>query len=200
MKVAITGGIASGKSTVSSFIKSLGYQVYDADKIYNDLLNDENIVKNICKIVGVEPKITDGKLTLDKSAVSKKVFYDKATLNKLNEYTHKLVYDEIDKIVRNYPSKSLLFFEIPLLFESGRQNDFDKVLVVVRDKEARIKALEERNGFTREESICRMKSQTDYDNFDFSKHTLISNDGDLSALYVKVSDVVKSLEKENANF
>lgn len=200
IKVAITGGIASGKSTVSGFIKGLGYKVYDADKIYADLLKDEVIVANVSRIAGVRPLKTDGKLILDKKAVSQKVFSDKDALDRLNAYTHKLIYDEIEKIIRKEDKEKILFFEIPLLFESGKADDFDKIIVVARDKTLRIKALETRNGLSEDEAMKRIISQTDYDNFDFSKHTLIRNDGDLSALRKKVSDVVKSFEEDNANF
>lgn len=200
IKVAITGGIASGKSTVSSFIKGLGYKVYDADKIYADLLKDEVIVTNVSRIAGVRPLKTDGKLILDKKAVSQKVFSDKDALGRLNAYTHKLIYDEIEKIIRKEDKEKILFFEIPLLFESGKSDDFDKIIVVTRDKTLRIKALETRNGLSEDEAMKRIINQTDYDNFDFSKHTLIRNDGDLSALRKKVSDVVKSLEENNAKF
>lgn len=200
IKVAITGGIASGKSTVSSFIKGLGYKVYDADKIYADLLKDEVIVANVSRIAGVRPLKTDGKLILDKKAVSQKVFSDKDALDRLNAYTHKLIYDEIEKIIRKEDKEKLLFFEIPLLFESGKADAFDKIIVVTRDKTLRIKALETRNGLSEDEAMKRIINQTDYDNFDFSKHTLIRNDGDLSALRKKVSDVVKSFEEDNAKF
>ena len=193
IKVAITGGIASGKSTVSSFIKGLGYKVYDADKIYADLLK-------VSRIAGVRPLKTDGKLILDKKAVSQKVFSDKDALDRLNAYTHKLIYDEIEKIIRKECKEKILFFEIPLLFESGKADDFDKIIVVTRDKTLRIKALKTRNGLSEDEAMKRIINQTDYDNFDFSKHTLIRNDGDLSALRKKVSDVVKSLEENNAKF
>lgn len=201
LKIAITGGIASGKSTVSDYVKELGYLVYDADEIYAELLKNENVVFKICALVGVKPKSADGKVELDRQAVSDKVFSDKGLLDKLNEYTHALVYDEIDKIADGLTEKNVVFFEIPLLFESKRENSFDKVIVVLRDKDQRIKALEKRNGFTVGEAEKRIENQFDYDNFDLTKHTLIYNDGDMSLLKSKVFNVIESIEKEiNANF
>lgn len=201
LKIAITGGIASGKSTVSNYIKELGYLVYDADEIYAELLKNENVVLKICDLVGVKPKNAGEKVELDRQAVSDKVFADRGLLNKLNEYTHALVYDEINKIADSLTEKNIVFFEIPLLFESKRENSFDKVIVVLRDKEKRIKALEKRNGFTVDEAEKRIKNQFDYDNFDLTKHTLIYNDGDKSLLKSKVINVIQSIEKEiNTNF
>lgn len=201
LKIAITGGIASGKSTVSGYIKELGYAVYDADKIYAELLKNEEIVLKICDLVGVNPKNAEKKAELDRQAVAEKVFSDKGLLKKLNEYTHTLVYDEINKIADCLTENKMAFFEIPLLFESKRENSFDKVIVVLRDKKEKIKALEKRNGFTEDEAKKRIKNQFDYDNFDLTKHTLIYNDGDISLLKSKVLNVIESIEKEiNTNF
>lgn len=201
LKIAITGGIASGKSTVSNYIKELGYPVYDADEIYSELLKNEEIVLKICNLIGVKPKNADKKAELDRKAVSEKVFSDKDLLKKLNDYTHTRVYDEINKIADCLTDKKIVFFEIPLLFESKRENSFDKVIVVLRDKKERIKALEKRNGFNVCEAEKRIENQFDYDNFDLTKHTLIYNDGDTVLLKSKVLNVIESIEKEiNTNF
>ena len=94
--IAITGGIGSGKSTVSSLIKNLGFPVYSADEIYNELIKQPKIVNDICNLLGVEAKFDiDGKPVLDKKAVACVVFENKEALQKLNAYTHSLVYDEI---------------------------------------------------------------------------------------------------------
>lgn len=200
MKVAITGGIASGKSTVSEILRSLGYTVYDADKIYADLIKNEEIIRKVSSIVGVEPIISDGKIALDRKGVSEKVFSDKLLLKKLNEYTHKLVYEEIEKIFKCCNQK-LVFFEIPLLFESGGETLFDGVIVVTRDKSTRINALIKRNGFTEKQAEERIYNQIDYDNFDLTKHTVIRNDGDITELTEKVKDVLSLFEsKTNQNF
>ncbi len=200
MKVAITGGIASGKSTVSEILRSLGYTVYDADKIYADLIKNEETVKKVSSLVGVEPVLLDGKITLDRKGVSEKVFSDKVLLKKLNEYTHKLVYEKIEEIFKGCNQK-LVFFEIPLLFESGGETLFDRVIVVTRDKATRINALIKRNGFTEKQAVERIYNQIDYDNFDLTKHTVIRNDGDIAELTVKVKDVLSLFEsKTNQNF
>lgn len=200
LKIAITGGMASGKSTVSQYISELGYPVYDADKIYAELLLNNKTVAEIYDILGMKPAVENGKIIFDRKAVSEKVFSDKSALKRLNEYTHKLVYDEIDKLVEKNIDRPLLFFEIPLLFESKREKDFDAVLVVMRDKNERIDAVKCRSGLTREQALSRMNNQIDYDNFDFSKHTLIYNDGDLTSLKQKVCDVVKKIKEDNKIF
>ena len=90
--VAITGGIGSGKSTVSRLFESFGYQVFSADEIYTQLIKEPEVVLKISALLGVEPKKCDsGEVSLDKKAISNVVFSDKAKLEKLNQYTHALV-------------------------------------------------------------------------------------------------------------
>lgn len=196
LKVAITGGIASGKSTVSDYLTSVGYKVYSADKIYADLLSDENVVKKISNFIGVPPKNEFGRNVLDKKAVSEKVFTDKGLLDKFNSYTHALVYAKIDEIIDN-AKESMVFFEIPLLFESKREDIFDKVIVILRNKTERIAAAKKRDGLTKEETLLRIKNQIDYDNSDFSKHTVIYNDDDTKSLCLKVKRIVDSWKECN---
>lgn len=194
LKIAITGGIGSGKSVVAKIIKSCGYAVYGADEIYAELLNDDCVIEKISRIVGVEPILKDGKLILDRKAVSDKVFNDQNLLKKFNDYTHGLVYDRIDDIVKKSREKTL-FFEIPLLFESGKQGDYDQVIVVKRDLKERIISAMKRSGLTEKEVSERIKNQIDYDNFDFTKHTVIYNDGSLKDLEGKVEKILTELIK-----
>lgn len=196
LKVAITGGIASGKSTVSDYLTSVGYKVYSADKIYAELLSDENVVKKISNFIGVPPKNEFGRIVLDKKAVSEKVFTDKGLLDKLNSYTHALVYAKIDEIIDD-TKENMVFFEIPLLFESKREDIFDKVIVILRNKTERIAAAKKRDGLTEEETLLRIKNQIDYDNSDFSKHTVIYNDDDTKSLCLKVKRIVDSWKECN---
>lgn len=190
--IAITGGIGSGKSAVSDIIRSLGYTVYDADEIYAKLLSREDFVRGIYKAVGVEPCVSGGKIVFDRKAISDAVFRDRKKLDKLNEFTHSEVYKFIERIRDAHLSCDPLFFEIPLLFESGRQKDFDHVLVVTRPIEDRLNAVMKRSGLSRDEVLLRVKNQIDYDNFDFKEHTVIVNDKDLSSLKEKT---VSALEK-----
>lgn len=199
--VAITGGIGSGKSTVSRLFESFGYQVFSADEIYAQLIKEPLVVLKISALLGIEPKKCDnGEIALDKKAISNVVFSDKAKLEKLNQYTHALVYDKIEQICSE-ASGQILFFEIPLLFESKMQDRFDDVIVVIRNKEERINSVIERSGLTREEVIARMDNQFDYDNLLPTLHKVIYNDSDVEALTVKVGKLIETIkEQASANF
>lgn len=193
LKIAITGGIASGKSTVSQILKNLGYLVYSADEIYADLLTIPEVVINCSRLVGIEPLYQNNLLTFDRAKAKKIVFDNEQIRLRLNAYTHELVYKKIDEIFDIKGKDSPVFFEIPLLFESGRENDFDKVLVVLRSENDRLEALQKRDGRTREESEKIIKSQFDYNKLGDNKHTIIYNDGDIKLLEEKVRAVLESL-------
>lgn len=195
LKIAITGGIASGKSTVAKILKSYGYDVYSADEIYSELLHDYDVIEKISLLVGVEPILKNGKLILNRKAVSEKVFKDQNLLKKLNEYTHGLVYEKIDDIVNKNRRAKILFFEIPLLFESKKDGGYDEVIVVKRNLNERIVGAMKRSGLSEKEVLERIKNQIDYDNFDFTKHTVIYNDGTLNDLEGEVEKILKKLIK-----
>ena len=193
LKIAITGGIGSGKSTVSEIIRNFGYAVYDADEIYNGLLTDENIVGSIYDALNLEKVYVDGKIFFDKKLVSKTVFSDKEKLKTLNELSHALVYAKIEDIFKKHDKNKPIFFEIPLLFESGKDGDFDKIIVVKRNVEDRIEAVMKRSNLTFDEITARINSQINYDNLSFIEHTLIINDGSFSELIKKVKVALESL-------
>ncbi len=196
IKIAITGGIGSGKSTAGKIISELGFKVYDADSIYNDLIKDEKIALLLSAAIGVDLKACkDGKKSFDKEAVANKVFSDENSLKVLNKLSHELVYNEIEKICCSNIDEDILFFEIPLLFESEKDNEFDYVIVIMRNKQTRIESVMQRNNLTQKQVIDRMRNQIDYDNLTRLKHTFIYNDSDEVSLRVKLEEFIKSIEK-----
>lgn len=192
-KIAITGGIGSGKSTVSDIVRECGYTVYDADKIYNDLLSSDDFLSEIYRVIGLAPKYNDGKIYFDRPYVSEAVFQDKEKLKKLNEFTHAEVFRYIEKICAAYIDEKPLFFEIQLLFESGKEDYFDNVWIVKRSLEDRVDSIKRRSGLSEEQIISRIKNQIDYDKIDVSEHTLIINDGDIDSLRKKVKNALEKI-------
>lgn len=183
--VAVTGGIGCGKSAVINIIKELGFTVLSADEEYALLLNDPSFVRKIHNIAGIESGDT-----LDRKAVSFAVFNDSVKLKALNEFTHAKIYE---KLFEKSKGMGLVFHEVPLLFESGKQDDYYKVIVVKRNLEDRINSVVLRSGLTREEVEKRIKNQFNYENLDENKHTVIYNDKDLQSLAVKVKAVVNEI-------
>lgn len=192
--VAVTGGIGSGKSTLLGLFKAAGYPTFSADEIYSELLKNDDFVLLVSLSVGVEPLKTDNVIKLDREKIAEKVFSDGDLLKKLNEVTHGAIMTEMQNRAKR--EDKAVFCEVPLLFEGSYEKLFDLVIVVKRSDENRIKAVEIRDGKTKEKVQKIIKNQFDYSKIIEDGHTIIvENDGDLSALKVnaeKILDFVNS--------
>ena len=192
IKIAITGGIGSGKSVASDILKKKGYVVFDLDKIYSDLLKDRNFVEKICRITGTLPKIVDGEITIDRIEISKKAYIDKTILSSLNNFTHPAIISEFLK--RAEKIDGLVFCEVPLLFEGGYRDMFDFVFVIKRSVEERISSVVKRDGKTTEQIQEIMKNQFDYANLIPDEHTIIiENDSDIDVFSEKLNFALKQI-------
>ena len=191
-KIAVTGGIGSGKSTVMKIIAEQGYCTVSFDEIYHELLDDERFVSDICNLVGVRPLIVGGKKILDRHAVSERVFFDTKLLDKLNDFTHEKI-TKAAFIKGDSFDADVVFYEVPLLFESRLENRFDKVIVVMRARDVRIADAARRDGRSAEEIGLRAEKQFDYENNDLSLHIVIKNDGDLKSLEQCVKKVLREI-------
>ena len=189
-KIAITGGIGSGKSEVSSRIKSLGYPVFSCDEIYSQLLNS-GIFDNDLKNCFGEQIFKEGKL--DKKKLASIVFGSEEELNKLNKITHPKI---LDCAFRKMKVQKLSFLEVPLLFENGFEELFDGVIVVLRNLEDRVQSIVKRDSISTKEAILRINSQFNYDNCNFAKYYVIHNNSDLSGLSECVDKTVKIIEEK----
>ncbi len=147
LKAAITGNIASGKSQVEKII-SEKYPVYDADKIAHKIL------ENLKDFYGYDV-FTDGKI--DRKKLGELVFSNPDLKKKLEEIIHPQVKQEILKIFEQ--DLPVVFISIPLLFETGFDSLFDKVIFVSADSNIRLERLMKRNNFTKEEALRRIQSQ-----------------------------------------
>lgn len=133
LKVAITGNIASGKSQVEKIFAER-FPVYDADKIAHEILGD-----------------------VDRKALGAKVFADPKARKELEEYIHPKVKEKILEIFEK--EQDIVFVSIPLLFETGFDKLFDKIIFVAADESIRLERLMKRNNFTKEEALLRMNAQ-----------------------------------------
>lgn len=191
-KIAITGGIGSGKSTVSEIIRKMGYVVVSADKIYSELLLNEDFVKEICELMNISPIEKDGRVTIDRKALSALVFSDKTQLSRLNDFTHPRIMDEIFR--RSEGIEPLFFAEVPLLFERGYETEFDNVFVVRRQLDLRLSGTAKRDGKTEAEIRKVIDNQFDYEgNKSGYKSIIIENNGTIQELETEVSEAVKRL-------
>ena len=198
-KIAITGGIGSGKSFVTKILKEMGFPVFSCDKIYAEVVNSHSYIENVCKYF--PSAVREGKI--DKKRLSDIVFQDDNARKTLNGIAHPLIMDQLFKQM-NTCTDTLAFAEVPLLFEGGFENLFDGVIVVLREKQERIKAVQERDELREEEVLARMNAQVDYDSEETREKLknknvyLLINDKDKQALKRSVDDLLERIEKRES--
>ena len=190
IKIAITGGICSGKSTVAEIIKEQGYKVYSCDEIYRELLIDTNFIDLLDSEFGGVKKY-DG--TLDRAKLSEIVFNDSEKLNKLNSLTHPKI---LQRAMDLMSGRGIYFCEVPLLFEGGFEKLFDNVIVVLRDKNERVKELMKRDKLEEKSAILRLNSQFDYEINNFIEYYVIHNCDNLIELHKNVVNVIAAIIKD----
>lgn len=160
-KVAITGGLSCGKSSVCRILKELGAYVISADKIVHQLLSsDTNLGQEIVRLLG--PSVWVNK-KLDRSRIAHIVFQDLKLLRALEALVHPAVYRELNKDYQRQKNHShpppLFVAEIPLLFESGGQKDYDHTVAVIADLETCYSRYREATGHDQREFNHRMARQ-----------------------------------------
>jgi len=157
MKIGITGGIGSGKTTVAKFLVTLGYPVYFADKEAKKLMiTSSDIIQCVMELLGSEAYI-DGKL--NKKYVANKVFQNKDLLNQLNQIVHPVVANHFNEWCLLNQSRNLVFQEAAIIFENGSNSRFDKTILVTAPQEVRLKRVMKRDKQIEEQVIARMKNQ-----------------------------------------
>ena len=188
--VAITGGIGSGKTTLSNLIKAKGYKVFSCDEICAEIYKKRGFLKRLKKIF---PNAVEGRvfLSANKKVIREQTFNNEENLKKLNALLHPIIMKKLMASLGK--QKGIVFGEVPLLFEGGFEDLFDEVIVVIRKKTDKIESVKNRSGLTDTEIEEVMNAQIDYDSTDFSKYIVIKNDGDVSILNEKAKAVISSL-------
>lgn len=193
MRVALTGGIASGKSTVSHELTALGALVVDADVIAREV-----VARGTSGLQAVAAALGPGVLTrdgdLDRPAVARLVFGDAEARQRLEEIVHPRVYAEIARLEAAAPPGTLVVHDIPLLTETGRAGDFDAVIVVDTPEPEQVRRMVEDRGWTEEEARGRMAAQASRaDRLTIATHVL-----DNSGTVEQLREAVRALYAELA--
>lgn len=192
IKVAVTGGIASGKTTVCNYIKEQGYPLFSCDEIYAELLTCGAFTEKLTSEFGNDILAVDG--GIDRRMLANAVFSDSDKLKKLNEITHPLIFSEMFRRAEN--CKGLVFFEVPVLFECGYEKLFNEVVVVQRDMNERISSLANRNKLSLKEAQIRVESQLNYDNCKFEEYYVIHNQGNIANLCEIIHSILAKIARK----
>ncbi|MDR3652674.1 MAG: dephospho-CoA kinase [Paludibacter sp.] len=155
--IGITGGIGSGKSTLSHLLRAEGYSVYDTDLEARRLQNEHSTMRK--KLVDMFGKDIYTEQGLNRSALGKIVFSKPELLTKLNSIVHPLVMDDFNNWVQNRFPKKMLFIESAILYESGFNKLVDKVILITAAEDIRIERVVKRDGITPEHVRARMSNQ-----------------------------------------
>lgn len=194
MILGLTGGIASGKSTLSNIFRELGIKIADADKIAKEISEREDVLLEIKNIFGNGVFAKNG--VLDRKKLKDEVFSDKSKLKKLNDIVHPKVWNEFKKIKEKTAKNDIIIFDVPLLFESGMDKMCDKVLLIYINKELQIKRMFERDGIDRELALKIINSQMSLEEKMSKSHLKIENSGTVEDLRIKAKKIYEELKGE----
>lgn len=214
MLIAITGGIGTGKSVVSTVLCAMGYKVYDCDSSAKLLMSsDEQLKQELCRAFGDETYSPDG--TLNKQHLASVIFNNEEAKLKMNSIVHPAVARDLLKKYKDFTNKGnginslgcncldnnnfqdlsgqnsegLFFFESAILFESGfdKMSKPDKVISVTAPLELRIARAMKRDSASRESILARIKNQISQEEKDSLADIVIVNN--------EVSSVLEQIEK-----
>jgi dephospho-CoA kinase len=177
LKVGITGGIGSGKTTVCRIFESLGMPVYYADQMAKHIMiHDVNVKQKIKQLLSPEAYFANGRP--NRPFIASKVFTDPALLQKLNEIVHPAVHDDFEMFYQKYKNETpYVINEAALLVENGSYQRFDVLIVVTCPEEIRVERILKRDKTTRDEVLRRIKNQLPEEEKVKPAHYIIDNSG-----------------------
>lgn len=182
IRVGITGGIGSGKTTVCRIWEQMGAYVIHADELAKDIMaRDPELIKSIKKAFGDQAYLSDG--SLNRSWLAEQAFANNR-VSELNALVHPAVYKASDLLMRKAESLgyALAVREAAILLQNGRPDDLNKIVLVLADKDNRRNWVESRDDLTKEQIDHRMRSQPDYETYISLADFVIQNDGTLKDL------------------
>lgn len=189
--VGVTGGIGSGKSTVSKYLEDKGLKVLDADKISGDVTAaGGSAVPEVAEVFGPNSIDEDG--AMNRKYISDIVFHDRMKLDLLSSIVHKHVFVEMERMIAEETEKNTkcLILDVPIPVKKFIDIS-DQVWVVTCDTPTRISRLLDR-GLSRDEAMRRIAMQLSDDEYSDLGDFVIDNSGTLEETYAKVEELIKS--------
>ena len=190
IKVALTGGIGSGKSAAGDFFEDLGAVVVDADQLARDVI--ERGTDGFDELVATfgDEILTNG--ILDRSKLGQIVFADPGARKTLEGIIHPRVAEAFDEIIEDSPDDAVIIYQIPILVETKGQDRFDYIITVEATLENRISRLKNR-GLKGYEIEARMKVQASDEERAAIADLVFNNDGDMDQLLRQVENVYEDI-------
>lgn len=192
MIYGLTGGIGSGKTTVSNILRDKGYIVLDADEIGREVTaKGEPLLRMLVKEFGVDIIQENGEL--DRRKLANITFGDREKTNRLNELVQTSILcraiAQFHKLSLTEPRK-VMFFDVPLLYEAGWDHYMEQVWLVTAPEDVRIERVQIRDGLTEEEIRQRIRLQMSEEEKSQRADVVIENDGGMAKLMSQVEKAI----------
>lgn len=200
LKIGLTGGIGSGKTTAAKRFLALGARVYHADEISRRALDPDAVCYDrVVSAFGRE--ILQGDGTIDRKRLGQIVFADEEKRTQLNQIIHPYVIGELFARAKHdldAVPNGIAVFEVPLLFESGLHTQMDHNIVVSCAQESRIRRVMERDNLTREQVLARMQAQMPEEEKLLLADSILFNNGSEDDLLAQVDALYVTLKAGGA--
>lgn len=193
MIIGLTGGIASGKSAVSQWLRTHGVAVADADAAARAVVAPgTELLARIAATLGTDVIAPDG--TLDRPRTAQRIFEDPAARRRLNALMHPAIeeYLQAQTQAAMERGETLVVWDVPLLVDIGWQDRVDAVWVVRAHPDRQVERLQRRDGLTAEAARLRLAAQIDAARREAVADEIIDNNGTLDDLYAQVESLVET--------
>lgn len=193
MLIGLTGGIASGKSTVSEMMRKCGLPIIDADQIAREVVQPRSIgLKMIVEQFGQEMLMEDG--ALNRTKLGQVIFANEEKRKRLNSITHPLIRERMREEKERLLAEgvSTIVYDIPLLFESNLFHLVDKVLLVYVDQETQLNRLMKRNQLNKQEAMKRIQSQMPLEQKKERADAIIDNTGSVDEARKQLISILRN--------
>ena len=194
--IGLTGGIGSGKSTISQYLAELGAVVIDADKIGHQVFQPgTGAWRDVVATFGQQVVAPGGEI--DRKKLGEIVFNDPESMTRLNEIMHPRMYQMAEEQIEQYRRQGVpaVVLEAAILIEAGWTPLVDEVWVVTVSEKAVVKRLKEQRGLDEEQTLSRIRSQMQTEERIKHADIVISNDADLSKVKARVKELWDRLQK-----
>ncbi len=193
LKIAITGNIASGKSSVEGFLKKKNFAVLDTDDVAHILLKDRKVKEEIkSSFIGYD---IFEQAEISRPKLGQLIFQDKLLREKLESIIHPRIKIKITEFFKKQEQKKskLAFVSVPLLFEAKMEKLFDKIILIHANDDIRINRLRQRNKLSLENAKNRLEIQMSQDKKKKLSDYIIYNNDSLDELYKNIEELLVKL-------
>ncbi|GGI63693.1 dephospho-CoA kinase [Limosilactobacillus caviae] len=195
--IGLTGGIATGKTTVSNILRQAGIPVIDADEVARQVQTPDSVgLTRIVKVFGPKVLLPTGEL--NRPALAKIVFNNKEALKRLDDLLQPLIHDKIFARATALKKQGLplVVLDVPLLFEQHYDEDCDYVVVVYTDQQTQLKRLMTRDHCSEQAARARIAAQFPLADKIEQADFKINNNGDQVELQKQIASLIKQLKAE----